>query len=94
MLNTVLATVAAVVWSTAYGWFFVTDVRRWWRARHVRRAREAAEREQARLAYAAWVRNIPPPPSREPQLPPPPRPVAPPARGVVVPFPRPAASRH
>ncbi|MDA8250562.1 MAG: hypothetical protein M0Z28_15505 [Rhodospirillales bacterium] len=91
MLNTVLASVAAVVWSAAYGWFFFTDVRRWWRGRHQRQVRAAAEREQARHAYAAWVRNIPPPPSRVPQLPPPPPPpplARPATGGVVIPFPR------
>lgn len=97
MLDSVLAIVAAVVWSAAYGWFFATDVRRWWRGRHARRARVAAAREQERLAYAAWVRNIPPPRPRTAELPPPPppRPAAPPPRGgVVIPFPRAAAARR
>ena len=97
MLDTVLAIVAGIVWSTAYGWFFAIDIRRWWHGRHRRRALAAAEHEQARLAYAAWVRNIPPPPSRQPELPPVPaaRPVAPPiADGVVIPFPRAAALRR
>ena len=94
MLNTVLATAAAVVWSTAYGWFFLTDLRRWWRGRHQRRARQQHERELARRAYAAWVRDMPPPPSRRAELPPPlppPPAVLPPKGGVVIPFPRRAA---
>lgn len=94
MLNTILAAVAAVVWSAAYTLFFLTDLRRWWRGRHQRRAMADAEREQARRAYATWVRNIPPPPSRVAVLPPAlPRPAPPPARGgVVIPFPRRANS--
>ena len=99
MLNTVLAWVAATVWGTAYGWFFYHDVRRWWRGRALRRAREEWEREQARHAYAEWVRNIPPPRSRAPVFPPPPQPAipaAPPRQGgEVIPFPRRrAASRR
>ena len=93
MLNTVLATAAAVVWGIAYGWFFFTDVRRWWKGRNQRRALAAYEREMARRAYAEWVRAIPPPPTRRAQLPPPsPAPGLPPPKGgVVVPFPRRAA---
>jgi hypothetical protein len=96
MLNTVLASVAALVWSIAYGWFFLTDLRRWWRARHRRRAQAAAERERARLAYAAWVRDIPPPRSRAPVMPPAPLPAALPPRrsGVIIPFPRAPAPRR
>ncbi len=91
MLNTVLAWIAALVWTTAYGLFFMTDLRRWWRGRAQRQAAAAAERERARRAYADWVRDIPPPPSRLPQMPPPPapRPAAPqPPGAVVIPFPR------
>ena len=91
MLDTVLASLAIATWSAAYGWFFATDFRRWWRGRHVRRARAAFEREQARLAYAAWVRNIPPPRSRVPVFPPPrPMPPPPPSRpsAAIIPFPR------
>ena len=94
MLNTVLAWTAATVWGTAYGLFFFHDVRRWWRGRALRRARWELERERATRAYAEWVRNIPPPPSRVPHFPPPP-PVALPAPqrpgGEVIPFPRRAA---
>ena len=92
MLDTVLAIAAGIVWGTAYGWFFATDVRRWWRARGSRRAQATAEREQAKRAYAAWVRNIPPPRSRAAQFPPPPPPAPPrpplPQGGTVIPFPR------
>lgn len=96
MLNTVLAVTAVSLWSTAYGWFFVADLRRWRRGRARRRALAAVEHEQARRAYAAWVRNIPPPPPRGPRFPPPnPQPVVPPVRGgVVIPFPRATALRR
>ena len=95
MLDTILASVAAAVWSAAYGVYFAGDLRRWWRGRHQRRAIAATEREEARRAYARWARNIPPPPSRAPILPPPPLTAPrPPAGqgGVVVPFPRRAAA--
>lgn len=97
MLNTVLAWTAAAVWSAAYGIFFARDVRQWWRTRGQRRAHKQAERARAVAAYAAWVRNIPPPPSRKPVMPPPapPRRPAPAGRysGNVVPFPRRAIRR-
>ena len=92
MLDTALAIAAAAIWAAAYALYFLPDLARWWRGRPRRRARAAAEREQARTTYAAWVRNIPPPPSRVPILPPSPSParLPPPARrsGVVIPFPR------
>jgi hypothetical protein len=91
MLDTVLAIAAGIIWGTAYGWFFATDVRRWWRGRHRRRALAAEAHEQEKRAYAAWVRDIPPPRSRAAQFPPPPP--APPRQplpqgGTVIPFPR------
>jgi hypothetical protein len=90
MLDTALAIAAAVVWATAYALYFLPDLRHWWRGRHHRRALAAAERERARNAYLAWVRDMPPPPSRVPVLPPSPARLPPPPRrdGVVVPFPR------
>ncbi len=90
MLNTVLATFAITTWCLTYGLFFARELRRWWRLRPHRRAQALAERRRAELAYAAWVRNIPPPRSRKPVMPPPaPLPVAAVRRtGVVVPFPR------
>ncbi len=97
MLDTILAAVAAVVWIAAYGVYFSGDLRRWWRGRHRRRAAIAAQREEARRTYAAWVRNIPPPPSRAPILPAPPLVSPRPPNGsggVVVPFPRTAGSRR
>lgn len=93
-LNVSLATTALAVWGGSYALFFARDLRRWWRNRHARRQRQAAMREQAIRAYAAWVRNIPPPRSRAPILPAPlPIPVPPAARAprrsaVVVPFPQ------
>ena len=91
MLNTVLAWTAVAVWSTAYGMFFARDVLRWWRTRDQRRAQKAAERVRAVAAYAAWVRNIPPPPSRQPVMPLARRPalvVSGRSASNVVPFPR------
>jgi hypothetical protein len=90
MLNTALGVTAALVWITAYTWFFAHELRRWWRGRPARRHRLMLEREQARAAYAAWVRNIPPPRDRRPIYPPPPVPRAAPRlqpQGVVVSFP-------
>ncbi|MBN9509306.1 MAG: hypothetical protein J0I21_09370 [Alphaproteobacteria bacterium] len=94
-MNAALATLAAVLWTTAYAWFFGRELKRWWRGRDARRAQAEAARARARAAYSAWVRDIPPPPSRVPIFPPPPAP-PPPRRpgpavargGVVVPFPR------
>ena len=93
-MNAALATLAAVLWSTAYVWFFGRELRRWWRGRHARRAQAEAARARARAVYAAWVRDIPPPRSRAavlpPPAPPPPRRRVPAVtgRGAVVPFPR------
>jgi hypothetical protein len=95
MLNTILASVATLVWGVAYGWFFASDVRRWWRGRELRRARAAAEREQARRAYAAWVRDIPPPRPHAPIMPQLlTRPASGVQSGVVIPFPHPASPRR
>ncbi len=97
MLNTVLAWTALAVWSAAYGVFFARDARRWWRGRDQRKAERAAQKAQAMATYAAWARNIPPPPSRVPVFPPRrPLPVPPAPRygGNVVPFPRRAARRQ
>jgi hypothetical protein len=90
-MNAALATLATVLWTVAYTWFFARELTRWWRGRGARRMRAEAAQAHARAAYAAWVRNIPPPRRREPILPPPARTLAPPVpagRGVVVPFPR------
>ena len=92
MLNWVLAAVAAALWTTAYSWYFVGDLRRWlWRHRN-RKLLAEAQRAQA---YAAWTRRpgppraraVPPPPQQPPA--PPAQPAPPPARtgGVVIPFP-------
>jgi hypothetical protein len=66
----------------------VGDAVRWWRLRPFDAARSEAERLRAVRAYAAWVRDMPPPPHR-PNPPPTMVPVAenPPIRGVVRPFP-------
>lgn len=96
MVNAALAFLTLVVWSLAYGLFFRRELVRWWKTRPARREFKAAQREQALRAYAAWVRNIPPPrpraPSKRVNLPvtePPPRPRPQPSRnGNVVPFPR------
>jgi len=100
MLNASLAVVAVGVWIFSYVLFFARDLRRWWRMRHTRRQHEAVARERAIRAYAAWVRNIPPPRSRAPIMPVPvpmPMPqtslvpvrtIVPVHTGVVVPFPQ------
>ncbi len=67
---------------------FLGDAVRWWRFRPYEDARSERERLAAVRAYAAWVRDMPPPPVRAT----PPAaivPVAenPPIRGVVTPFP-------
>ena len=93
-LNASLAAAAVAIWTGSYGLFFARDLRRWWRGRHRRRQLEAAAREQAVRAYAAWVRNIPPPRSRVPIMPMAmPTAAAAPARApantaVVLPFPQ------
>jgi hypothetical protein len=69
MLNTILACLTVLTWGGSYWIYFQRDIRRWWRLRHVRRAQTQAERERALQAYAAWVRNIPPPRSRVPVMP-------------------------
>ncbi len=96
MLNFILACLAFLMWSASYVLFFQRDLRRWWATRHLRQARKAAERERALTAYAAWVRNIPPPRSRVPaapmplpmRRPDPPAKPAPSRGGNVVAFPR------
>ena len=92
MLNWALAGLAAVLWGTAYGWYFMPDLRRWlWRRRNRRKLAEV----QRAQAYAAWMRRATPrrgaPPPRpqaaaaqEPQSRPP---------GVVIPFPGPRRTR-
>jgi len=88
MLNAVLATVAAILWLSSYAMFFAGDMLRWWRMRPYRHAMSEFERLQAVRAYAAWVRNIPPPPPRPARGPVViPVPEVPPVRGVVAPFP-------
>jgi len=67
---------------------FLGDAVRWWRVRRYDGARSEVERLAAVRAYAAWVRDMPPPPPRAnpaPAL----VPVAenPPIRGVIRPFP-------
>ena len=85
MLNSVLAAVTPVLWSTAYGLFFARDFRRWWKRRPERRVQAAAARARAIEAYAAWTRNIPPPRSRKSVMP---TPLPDPRTAVIVPFPR------
>jgi hypothetical protein len=90
MLNTVLGCLAVVVWSTAYGLYFVHDIVRLRRTRHLREALRAAQRAEAVRAYAAWIRDYPPlVPSRRAIMPVAVPAAAPPPRrgGVVVPFP-------
>jgi hypothetical protein len=91
-MNAALATLATALWTVAYTWFFARELVRWWRGRGARRMRAEAARAHARAAYAAWVRNIPPPRGRAPIPPapePPPAPAVPAAgSAVVVPFPR------
>lgn len=92
MLNWILAAIAAALWSTAYSWYFVGDLRRWlWRHRNRKRIAEA----QRAQAYAAWTRRPTPararpvPPPTQAPSPPPQASPSPPARagGNVVPFP-------
>jgi hypothetical protein len=92
-MNAALATLAAVLWTAAYTWFFGRELSRWWHGRGARRAQAEAARARARAVYAAWVRDIPPPRPRAAVFPPPPPPSRQPvptvaAGGVVVPFPR------
>jgi len=88
MLNSIIATIAALLWLSAYTLFFIGDVARWWALRHHRQAMSEIERLRAVRAYATWVRNMPPAPPR------PGRgpvlvalPERPPVRGTIVPFP-------
>jgi len=87
MLNSILATVTTILWTLTYGLFFRRDVRRWWKFRHLRRARIAEERKRAVEAYAVWVRNIPPPRPRS-RVPVMPVPLPDPYSAQIVPFPR------
>jgi hypothetical protein len=85
MLNFILAWVAVGLWVLSYGLYFARDLRRWWRLRPQRRAEAARERARRIEAYAAWVRDIPPPRSRVAVMP---TPLPPPRTAVIVAFPR------
>ncbi len=88
MLNSIIATIAALLWLSAYTLFFIGDVARWWALRDHRQAMSEIERLRAVRAYAAWVHNIPPAPPRPDRAPVlVPVPERPPVRGPIVHFP-------
>jgi hypothetical protein len=39
MLNWFLALVSAILWTTAFAWYFAPEIRRWWQRRRERRAK-------------------------------------------------------
>jgi hypothetical protein len=90
MLIAVLAilAIAVALWA---GWRAVAllgGLMRWWVVRSYQHAESEIEGPEAVRAYAAWVRNMPPPPPRPragPAIKVPP--VVPPVRGVVAPYP-------
>ena len=96
MLNSILATCAVLIWTSSYLLYFQRDLRRWWALRPQRRAEERAARQRAVQAYAAWVRDLPPPRSRRAILPEPvpvhSAPAMPRRTAVVVAFPEPGRS--
>ena len=57
MLNLILAVVAAVLWSGAYGWYFSHDLAQAWRRF---RDRRELGRQCRVLAYEAWMRRAGP----------------------------------
>ncbi len=89
MLNAVVAIGAAVLWAGSYVLFFLRDLRTWWRLRAYRAEMSEVERLDAVRTYTAWVRNMPPAPSRRRATGGTvvPTPVVPPVRGTVFPYP-------
>jgi len=102
-VNVALAGAVLALWGFAYGAYFRSDLRRWWRSR-----REPADARMLR-AHAEWVRRtkvVRPPLPRRPtatrpatmrMLPPPQRVIpaaaATPPPSNVIPFPKPPDSR-